>query len=94
MATKLSEVIRTAYSNSINGYDIKYNVTQNNGEQASIITGDISKGNVRSGNIYMKSDSSVSINFENNVTNTDKEAIFNVCMQDMESIFKDLNKQQ
>lgn len=90
--TKLSTVTRTSYSNNEGDYNISYNITQNNEEKAERINGDIKKGELRYGNVYALNDGSVSVNFNTGVSDEDKKTIFSTCVDDVKSIFDELNK--
>lgn len=90
--TKLSSVTRTAYSNEVGDYKISYGITQNNEEMAERITADVRKGELRYGNVYANSDGSVNVNFNPKVSDEDKKLIFSTCVDDVKTIFDELNK--
>lgn len=90
--TKLSTVTRTAYSNNVGDYSISYSITQNNDEIAEKITADIKKGELRYGNVYAVNDGSVNVNFNTGVSDEDKKLIFSACIDDVTTIFGELNK--
>lgn len=90
--TKLSTVTRTAYSNNVGDYNISYSITQNNEELAEKITADIKKGELRYGNVYAVNDGSVNVNFNAGISDEDKKLVFSACVDDVKTIFDELNK--
>jgi len=91
--TKLSAVTRTAYSSNAGDYTISYSITQNNEEKAEKISGTIKKGELQYGTLYATSDGAITVDFSAGILDEDKKLIFPTCVDDVKSIFEELNKQ-
>lgn len=93
MALKqVSSVVKSTYLNSVSGYDIMYNVAQDEGEKVLSVTGTVKNADIRFGYIAINVDGTKTISFDKPVPDADSEAIYTAALADAKSIFEQRNK--
>lgn len=88
---QVSAITKSTYLNTINGYVIQYNVSQDEGQNAQSVNGIINKANVSFGDITINSDGSKYINFKKGISDDDSKAIYEAVLSDASSIFAQRN---
>lgn len=89
---QVSSVVKSTYLNSISGYEIQYNIAQDEGKNVQSITGTIKKADVRFGYITINADGTKNISFDKPISDEDSEAIYRTALADAKSIFEQRNK--
>ena len=89
---QVSSVVKSTYLNNVSGYDIQYNVAQDEGQNVTSIMGAIKKADVRFGYITINADGTKNISFDKPVSDEDSEAIYTAVLSDTKSIFEQRNK--
>lgn len=93
MALKqVSSVVKSTYLNSVSGYDIMYNVAQDEGEKVLSVTGTVKKADIHFGYIAINVDGTKTISFDKPVPDADSEAIYVAALADAKAIFEQRNK--
>lgn len=93
MALKqVSSVVKSTYLNNVAGYEVQYNITQDEGENVKSVTGTVKKADVRFGYIIINADGTKNISFDKPIPNADSEAIYTAALADAKSIFEQRNK--
>lgn len=89
---QVSSVVKSTYLNSVSGYDIMYNVAQDEGEKVLSVTGTVKKADIRFGYITINVDGTKTISFDKPVPDADSEAIYVAALADAKAIFEQRNK--
>lgn len=89
---QVSSVVKSTYLNSVSGYEIQYNIAQDEGKNVQSITGTIKKADVRFGYITINADGTKNISFDKPISDEDSEAIYRTALADTKSIFEQRNK--
>lgn len=89
---QVSSVVKSTYLNNVSGYEIQYNVAQDEGLKVQSVTGSIKKADVRFGYITMNADGTKTISFDRPISDVDSEALFKAALSDTKSIFDQRNK--
>lgn len=89
---QVSSVVKSTYLNSISGYEIQYNIAQDEGKNVQSITGTIKKADVRFGYITINADGTKNVSFDKPISDEDSEAIYRAALADAKSIFEQRNK--
>ena len=84
---QVSSVVKSTYYNSVAGYNINYNVTRQEGESITVITGYVTQADIKVGYISANADGSRSINLEKAVPNEVSKEIYAAILADTASIF-------
>ena len=53
---QVSSVVKSTYLNNVAGYEVQYNITQDEGENVKSVTGTVKKADVRFGYIIINAD--------------------------------------
>lgn len=88
---QVSSVVKSTYLNNVAGYDIQYNVAQDEGQNVISITGTVKKADVRFGYITINADGTKNISFDRPISDDDSEAIYTAALSDTKSIFGQRN---
>ncbi len=88
---QVSSVVKSTYLNNVAGYDIQYNVAQDEGQNVISITGTVKKADVRFGYITINADGTKNISFDRPISDDDSEAIYTAALSDTKSIFEQRN---
>lgn len=91
---QVSSVVKSTYLNTVSGYDIQYNVAQDEGQKVLSVTGTVKKADVRFGYIMINADGTKSISFDKPISDADSEAIYVATLADAKSIFEQRNKME
>lgn len=89
---QVSSVVKSTYLNTVSGYDIQYNIAQDEGEIVKSITGTIKKADIRFGYITINADGTKNISFDKPISDADSEAVYKAALADAKSIFEQRNK--
>jgi hypothetical protein len=89
---QISSVIKSTYLNTASGYEIQYNVNQDEGQNAKSVIGTIKKADVRFGYITINSDGTKNISFEKPISSDDSKTIYATVLTDAEAIFSQRKK--
>lgn len=89
---QVSSVVKSTYLNNVAGYEVQYNITQDEGENVKSVTGTVKKADVRFGYIIINADGTKNISFDKPIPNADSEAIYTAALADAKSIFEQRNK--
>ncbi len=89
---QVSSVVKSTYLNSVSGYDIMYNVAQDEGEKVLSVTGTVKKADIRFGYIAINVDGTKTISFDKPVPDADSEAIYVAALADAKAILEQRNK--
>lgn len=89
---QVSSVVKSTYLNSIAGYEIQYNVAQDEGQSVKSVTGTVKKADVRFGYITINADGTKNISFDKPISDADSEAVYSAVLSDVKSIFEQRNK--
>lgn len=89
---QVSSVVKSTYLNTVSGYDIQYNIAQDEGEIVKSITGTIKKADIRFGYITINADGTKNISFDKPISDADSEAVYKAALTDAKSIFEQRNK--
>lgn len=90
--TAKSSIVRSKFNNQVGDYEITYDVSQNAGENANNVLGNIKKGDIRIGYINCELNGRKSITIENGVTDDEVKLIVSTVIDDASNIFNELNK--
>lgn len=88
---QVSSVVKSTYLNNVAGYDIQYNVAQDEGQNVISITGTVKKADVRFGYITINAEGTKNISFDRPISDDDSEAIYTAALSDTKSIFEQRN---
>lgn len=77
---QVSSVVKSTYLNNVAGYDIQYNVAQDEGQNVTSITGTVKKADVRFGYITINADGTKNISFDRPISDDDSEAIYTAAL--------------
>lgn len=88
---QVSSVVKSTYLNNVAGYEVQYNITQDEGENVKSVTGTVKKADVRFGYIAINADGTKNISFDRSIPDTDSEAIYSVVLADAAQIFEQRN---
>lgn len=91
---QVSSVVKSTYLNNVAGYDIQYNVAQDEGQNVISITGTVKKADVRFGYITINADGTKNISFDRPISDDDSEAIYTAALSDTKSIFEQRNTKE
>lgn len=91
---QVSSVVKSTYLNNVAGYDIQYNVAQDEGQNVTSITGTVKKADVRLGYITINADGTKNISFDRPISDDDSEAIYTAALSDTKSIFEQRNTKE
>ena len=72
---QVSSVVKSTYLNNVAGYEVQYNITQDEGENVKSVTGTVKKADVRFGYIIINADGTKNISFDKSIPDADSEAI-------------------
>lgn len=89
---QVSSVVKSTYLNNVAGYEVQYNITQDEGENVKSVTGTVKKADVRFGYIIINADGTKNISFDKPIPDADSEAIYTAALADAKSIFEQRNK--
>lgn len=89
---QVSSVVKSTYLNTVAGYDIQYNVAQDEGETVKSVTGVVKKADVRFGYITINADGTKNVSFDKPIQDADSEAIYAAALADSKAIFDQRNK--
>ena len=93
MALKqVSSVVICTYLNNVAGYEILYNIAQDEGRSVKSVTGTIKKADVRFGYININADGTLSISIDKPMSDEDSAAIYIAALADAKYIFEQRNK--
>lgn len=84
---QVSSVVKSTYYNSVAGYNINYNITRQEDELVTSITGYVTKADIRVGYISANVDGARSINLEKAVPDEVSKEIYAAILADTASIF-------
>lgn len=90
---QVSSVIKSTYLNNVAGYEIQYNIAQDEGQNVKSVTGTIRKADVRFGYININADGTLSISIDKPMPDEDSTAIYIAALADADSIFTQRNKE-
>lgn len=90
--TAKSSIVRSKYNNQVGDYEITYDVSQNAGEKANNVLGNIKKGDIRIGYINCELNGRKSITIEQGIADDEVKLIVSTVIDDASNIFKELNK--
>lgn len=88
----LSVVICT-YLNNVAGYEIQYNIAQDEGRSVKSVTGTIKKADVQFGYININADGTLNISIDKSMSEEDSTAIYIAALADAKDIFTQRNKE-
>lgn len=91
--SNLSSVIRSKYKNTVGDYEISYDVSQNSGEKANNVLGNIKKGDLKIGYVNCEFGGRRSITFESGVSDEDAKQLVSTVIEDAANIFAERNKE-
>lgn len=89
---QVSSVVKSTYLNNVAGYEVQYNITQDEGENVKSVTGTVKKADVRFGYIIINADGTKNVSFDKPIQDADSEAIYTAVLADAKSIFEQRNK--
>lgn len=89
---QVSSIVKSTYLNTVSGYDIQYNVTQDEGRNVQSVTGTFKKADIRFGYITINADGTKNISFDKPIPDADSEAIYAAALADAKAIFEQRNK--
>lgn len=89
---QVSATVKSSYINEVSGYSIQYNVTQDEGQNAQIVTGFVKKADIRFGYVSIGADGTKNINFEKGISDEDSVSLYNAILADAKAIFAERNK--
>lgn len=89
---QVSSVVKSTYLNNVAGYEVQYNITQDEGENIKSVTGTVKKADVRFGYIIINVDGTKNISFDKPIPDADSEAIYAATLADSKIIFEQRNK--
>lgn len=89
---QVSSVVKSTYLNSVSGYEIQYNIAQDEGESVKSVTGTVKKADVRFGYITINADGTKNISFDKPISDEDSTAIYVAVLADAKLIFEQRNK--
>lgn len=90
---QVSSVIKSTYLNNVSGYEIQYNISQDEGLEVKSVAGTVKKADVRFGYIYINADGTKNISFDRPIPDADSEAIYKAALSDVKDIFEQRNKE-
>lgn len=88
---QVSSVVKSTYYNSVAGYNINYNITRQEDELVTAITGYVTKADIRVGYISANVDGARSINLEKAVPDEASKEIYSAVLDDTAAIFRQRN---
>ncbi len=91
---QVSSVVKSTYLNSDSGYDIQYNVAQDEGQQLQSVMGIVKKADVRFGYITINADGTKNASFDKPISDEDSLAVYSAALADIKSIFEQRNKEK
>lgn len=89
---QVSSFIKSTYLNNVSGYELQYNITQDEGQHVKSVQATIKKGDVLFGYIYINADGTKNISFDRPIPDADSEAIYSAALADASQIFEQRNK--
>lgn len=89
---QVSSVVKSTYLNSVSGYEIQYNVAQDEGENVKSVTGTVKKADIRFGYITINADGTKTISFDKPISDSESEAVYSAVLSDSRQIFEQRNK--
>lgn len=89
---QVSSIVKSTYLNSVSGYEIQYNIAQDEGQHVKSVSGTIKKADIRFGYIIVNSDGTKNISFDKPIPDADSEAIYAAALADAKAIFEQRNK--
>lgn len=88
---QISSVVKSTYLNNVSGYELQYNITQDEGQHVKSVQAAVKKGDVRFGYIYINADGTKNISFDRPIPDADSEAIYSAALADASQIFEQRN---
>lgn len=89
---QVSSVVKSTYLNSVSGYEIQYNVAQDEGENVKSVTGTVKKADIRFGYITINADGTKNLSFDKPISDSESEAVYSAVLSDSRQIFEQRNK--
>lgn len=89
---QVSSVVKSTYLNSVSGYDIQYNVAQDEGQKVMSVMGTVKKADIRFGYITINADGTKNVSFDKPISDADSEAVYKAALADAKAIFEQRNK--
>lgn len=89
---QVSSVVKSTYLNSVSGYEIQYNVAQDEGENVKSVTGTVKKADIRFGYITINADGTKTVSFDKPISDSESEAVYSAVLSDSRQIFEQRNK--
>lgn len=91
---QVPSVVKSTYLNTVAGYDIQYNVAQDEGQNVQSVMGTVKKADVIFGYITINADGRRNISFDKPISNADSESIYGAVLADTASIISQRNKSE
>ncbi|WFE84972.1 hypothetical protein [Parabacteroides chongii] len=88
---QVSSVVKSTYLNNVAGYEIQYNIAQDEGQSVKSVTGTIKKADVRFGYININVDGTLNISIDKPIPEEDSTAIYIAALADAKNIFTQRN---
>lgn len=89
---QVSSVVKSTYLDSVSGYEIQYNVAQDEGENVKSVTGTVKKADIRFGYITINADGTKTVSFDKPISDSESEAVYSAVLSDSRQIFEQRNK--
>lgn len=89
---QISSVVKSTYLNTVAGYDIQYNVAQDEGQNVQSVMGTVKKADIRFGYITINADGTKNVSFDKPISDEDSEAVYAAALADASVIFNQRNK--
>lgn len=89
---QVSSVVKSTYLNTVAGYDIQYNVAQDEGQNVQSVMGTVKKADIRFGYITINADGTKNVSFDKPISDEDSLAVYSAALADTKSIFEQRNK--
>ena len=89
---QISSVVKSTYLNTVAGYDIQYNVAQDEGQNVQSVMGTVKKADIRFGYITINADGTKNVSFDKPISDEDSEAVYAAALADASVIFNQKNK--
>ena len=90
MATKLSSITRSKYTNKSGDIDINYEVSQNAGESVKEVSASFRRGGILLGSIFKNTERGINASFSSSVTDEEAKSLLNMFISDSTQIFNEL----
>lgn len=91
MATKLSSITRTSYKSEVGDMELSYNLSQNTGENLSIVYASLKKGDEKLGNLSRTFDGEINTSISSSVSDEDIIRVLTTFLSDAKQIMDELN---